>query len=71
VEWHIILAHELNQLHVIRVLPPFLPAVGVTCCDGYVSNGGIEPHIKHLEKRSDKAKVTSTKRGRESDPPYL
>jgi hypothetical protein len=48
VEWHIVLAHELIQLYIVRVLPPFLPVWGIIGSNGWVANRGIIPNIKHF-----------------------
>ncbi|KAI3479573.1 hypothetical protein L1887_58385 [Cichorium endivia] len=48
VEAHVVLAHELVELDVVRVLPPLLPLVGVVCGDARVADGRVEPHVQHL-----------------------
>jgi len=48
VERNIIFTHELNQLDIFRVLPPFLPLVGVVSSDGNVSNWSIVPNVEDL-----------------------
>jgi hypothetical protein len=42
------LAHELVQLHILRVLPPLPPLLSVPRGDGQVANRGVEPHVEHL-----------------------
>eukprot|EP00976_Prorocentrum_cordatum_P098194 1191297-Prorocentrum_minimum.AAC.2 len=49
VEGHVVLAHELHQLHVLA-LPPLLPVVRVRGGDGDVADGRIEPHVQHLPR---------------------
>lgn len=44
-ERHIVLAHELIQLHILWISPPLLPVLGVVGCDGHIANASIEPHI--------------------------
>jgi len=39
VEGHIVLGHELIQLHLPRVLPPLLPLICVASCDRQVAGG--------------------------------
>ena len=48
VERHIILAHELNQLHIVWVLPPGPPICHIVGSDADVTNGGVKPHIEDL-----------------------
>lgn len=36
--------------HLRRILPPVLPLVGVVGSDRQITNGGIKPHIEHLQK---------------------
>lgn len=47
-EGNVILAHELVQLDVLRVLPPLLPVIGIVGSNRGVTNRGIEPDIKDL-----------------------
>ena len=51
-EGDIVLGHELPVLHVVGVLPPFLPVLRVVGCDAYVTNWGVEPNIEHLDNSS-------------------
>ena len=37
VEGDIVLGHELIELYLVRILPPFLPLLCVTGCDGEVA----------------------------------
>ena len=39
VEWHVVLGHELVQLHLLRVLPPLFPLICVASCDRQVAGG--------------------------------
>ena len=39
VEGHIVLGHELVQLHLPRVLPPLFPLICVASCDRQVAGG--------------------------------
>lgn len=49
VEGDVVLAHELVELHVLRVLPPPLPAgVGVVGSDRQIPDGGIIPHVEYF-----------------------
>ena len=49
VEGDVVLAHELVELHVLRVLPPPLPAgVGVVGSDRQIADGGIIPHVEYF-----------------------
>lgn len=43
-----VLAHELVQLNVIRVLPPLLPLVRVLLGHRDITNRGIKPHVNNL-----------------------
>lgn len=52
---NVIFTHELVKLDVVGVLPPLLPlgttqitSIGIILGDGYVSDAGIEPHVKDL-----------------------
>ena len=45
---HIVLAHELNQLHIVGVLPPGLPVPHIVGGDADVPNGGVKPDIEDL-----------------------
>lgn len=47
-EWDVVLAHELIQLHLLWVPPPLLPVVSQVSSDGDVPDRGIEPHIEPL-----------------------
>ena len=47
-ERNIVLGHELPVLHIVRILPPPLPLLGVLSCDADVSDGGVKPDIEHL-----------------------
>lgn len=47
-EGNVILAHELVQLDILRVLPPLLPILGISSCDRRVTDRSIKPDIKHL-----------------------
>jgi hypothetical protein len=47
-ERNIVLAHELIQLDVLGVLPPFLPLLGVSGCNRRVANRSIKPDVKDL-----------------------
>lgn len=58
VEWHIILAHELIELNIFRILPPFLPLSCVAWCDWDISNGCIKPHIEYLTIDIQKNMIT-------------
>ena len=48
VERHVVLGHELVELHLLGILPPLLPLLRVVGCDGEVADGRIKPHVKHL-----------------------
>jgi hypothetical protein len=48
VERHIILAHKLIQLHIFRILPPFLPLRCVARSDGDISYRRVKPDIENL-----------------------
>jgi len=39
VEGHIVLGHELIQLHLLRILPPLRPLIRVASCDRQVAGG--------------------------------
>ena len=39
VERHVVLGHELVQLHLLRVLPPLFPLIRVASCDRQVAGG--------------------------------
>lgn len=47
----VVLGHKLVELHLVGVLPPLLPLLGVVGRDGKVPNGGIKPDVKHLHFR--------------------
>lgn len=47
-EGDIVLAHELHQLHLIRVLPPGSPVRDIVGCDADVAYGRVKPHIEDL-----------------------
>ena len=48
VERHVVLAHELHQLHVLRPPPPLLPRCGIVCGDGQVANRRVKPDVEHF-----------------------
>lgn len=48
VERHVVLAHELVQLDLVRVLPPLFPLGGVVGRNRKVSNRRVEPNVKDL-----------------------
>ena len=47
-ERHVVLAHELHELHLARVLPPAFPFVHERGRDADVSDGRVEPHVEDL-----------------------
>ena len=47
-KWNIVFSHELPVFHILRVLPPFLPLLGVLGSDADVANRGVEPDIEDL-----------------------
>lgn len=54
-EGHVILSNELNQIDfdvLILRLPPLLPLAGVFVCYGHVSDGSVEPNVKHFTLKS-------------------
>ena len=44
----LLLAHELVQLDILGIFPPFLPPFGVSSSDGYVADASVEPDIEDL-----------------------
>ena len=44
----VVLAHELNQLHIIGVLPPRLPVANIIGSDTDVADGSVKPDIEDL-----------------------
>lgn len=59
VKRHIIFAHELKELHIIRVLPPLLPLCSVARSDRHISNWSIKPHVKHLVNKTTQLSSTN------------
>ena len=53
VERYVILGHEVCQLHLFWILPPFLPLSSIVGCDGDVADRRIIPDIKHLNIETD------------------
>lgn len=51
-ERNIVLAHELVELHLIRVLPPLFPLRGVVGGNRKITDRSIEPDVKHLVPES-------------------
>ena len=47
-EGDVVLAHELNQLHLIRVLPPGSPVRDIVGCDADVAYGRVKPDVEDL-----------------------
>ena len=45
VEIHIVLAHELIEMNVLRIKPPLFPLGGEICGDAQVANRGIELQV--------------------------
>lgn len=39
--------------YLIRILPPLFPFVGVVGGDGQITDGGVKPHIEHLQRQKD------------------
>jgi hypothetical protein len=48
VESDIVLAHKLEQFHVLFVLPPLLPLVSIACSNRDVADRSIEPNVEHF-----------------------
>lgn len=52
--------HKLRSVtdqHLLRVLPPLLPLVGVVCRDGQVADRSVEPHVEHLGGQTDEVRI--------------
>jgi len=45
---NIILTHELEQLHILRVFPPLFPLICIVSSNGQIPYWSIKPNIKHL-----------------------
>jgi hypothetical protein len=49
VEGYVVLAHELEELDILRVLPPLLPILFIVVgCNAEIANWSIEPDIENL-----------------------
>ena len=48
VKGNVVFADELDQLHLLGILPPLLPLVGKIGRDGDIADRGIEPDVKNL-----------------------
>lgn len=53
--------------HLLGVLPPPLPLVGVVGCDGQVPDGSVEPHVEHLGEVTPE-QVTPVGRAQQGPP---
>lgn len=47
-ESHVVFSHELIQLHILLVLPPLLPLVGVPSSDRDITDRSVKPDIEHF-----------------------
>lgn len=39
--------------YLIRILPPLFPFVSVVGGDGQITDGGVKPHVEHLQRQKD------------------
>lgn len=39
--------------HLMRILPPLLPFVGVVGGNGQITNGGVKPHVEYLQRQQE------------------
>lgn len=39
--------------YLLRILPPLFPFVGVVGGNGQITNGGIKPHVEHLQRQKE------------------
>lgn len=37
--------------YLLRILPPLFPFIGIVCSNWQITNGGIKPHVEHLQRR--------------------
>ena len=47
-ERDVVLSNELEEVNVLRLLPPIPPVVGIVSGDGYVAYWGVEPYVEDL-----------------------